>query len=1119
MKVFLKLGSSDLVCQTRIFEGESIHGILARENIQNDEDLQLVIWGGSSISLFTKAKFRSLLEGNEKGFTDLATVAPDWILDVTWSSWDHLSCHFVTAHNTVFRARLAESKERTVVETLSSPSRSILYSAHLICEDARILVAAGTVFGEIIVWECGSSGSNQVLFTFTGHEGSIFGVNISDLAYLADGSKGRLLASCSDDRTIRVWDLAPRTALSAKEEDSVLRETGFGQNNGAGSAERCIATMMGHASRIWSVKFLSSVTSDLPHSRPELFRLLSFGEDSTVRLWELDLVASTWSSDTKSANYSNPRAAIATHLETFAFHSGKHIWSAALRGRTQIAAGGADGKISQFTIDIDRRLAQVPTHTNCDDLIEQLNTRSSHSWDIECIPPWTKETISSNVEPQPVPPSDFESLEIGTPLVVPKKKKKPAKISKDGFNQYAIVSADILLVTTNFGRVLRKQREKNLDWQEIELPEAGNNDLRSYAVVKAIPEYGLVYLAGSNGKIYRWHDVDELTLAGEVIGKIADMFKIYRPSTKTFELFVTVLGGSTATLFQIDDSYEEKGKFLHCINFSIPAKFVVTSAGMSNKIFILGSRSGSLAIYDPEHPEEPLTLWTSAKRHSEDAITSIIPIEPLTPLSTINYFLTTCRDGTYSIFSYRTGDKTTPKTKDVKLQIVHQGSPPFGPMIEAAWFEGGDLYMYGFRGKNFIVWNETKQWEILSIECGGAHRSYAYLPVEGRHIGGQLVYTKASEMRYHRNINGSHRIMKSGGHGREIKACAVSTNQKFVATGAEDTTIRIWEYKGCNSLLKNQFCCKAVVQKHTTGIQHLQWYNSKYLFSSGGNEEFFVWAIETIPGFGIGIVCEATCPDQSEEKDLRIMSFDVSEYSFSNSDADDKLLISMAFSDSTIHTYTYSRDEGFYLLAKGRYTSACLMQIRHLNITGNEIHILTAATDGRLVLWTATCHGTQEVSATFAILSTKTVHQNSIKSLDIIPSNDRFLVATGGDDNAFGISVYSKQNVLDAPVSFVVRNAHAAAITGICFVSAKSCEDGSQNVRVVSSSNDQRVKEWNISVHFEEEEECRVTIRRTGNVFTNVADIGDVVPLISGKEDKVLIVGNGMEVWKVSCKS
>ena len=121
------------------------------------------------------------------------------------------------------------------------------------------------------------------------------------------------------------------------------------------------------------------------------------------------------------------------------------------------------------------------------------------------------------------------------------------------------------------------------------------------------------------------------------------------------------------------------------------------------------------------------------------------------------------------------------------------------------------------------------------------------------------------------------------------------------------------------------------------------------------------------------------------------MSFDVTALPSHDSDNEngERLLISLSYSDSTIRTYAYTKTSGFTLLATGRYTSSCLMQLRHIT-SAESICILTAATDGNLTLWKAppmSKHNTDNDQLT--ILSTRKVHQSSIKSLDMAITTDK----------------------------------------------------------------------------------------------------------------------------------
>lgn len=1132
---FLKIFAAQearLLYQCEIFHGQIIHGIAVRHVVDHAVGLQAVIWGGSSLNLLSEQEFDRILDQNVSSVANAAISASDWILDVAVSPFDALSCVLVTAHNTVIRARLGHSTHAPILETLHSPSRSILYSAHLTWESpSRVMVAAGTVFGEIIVWQCSpsdeaSSEASRLLFTFTGHEGSIFGVNISP-PIIGSHACNRLLASCSDDRTIRIWNLSADSKDWSPAATAVrARETGFGGNgtrmDSTESKNSYLAMAMGHASRIWRVKFLGDQSTPLDLSA---ISILSFGEDSTVQQWSLRIDS--------SAQISVSRIQISArldHLRTFAFHSGKHIWSTAMQRRDSstaiIATGGADGKISMYEMTpsscltaTESPLLENPTLPSPGEKATLDDLNWGRSWELdEILKEFALKRVVENPRLERPSSSSVEKSEENNDAK-PAKKPTAKKVLKDSFNRYAFVAENELLTTTTSGRVLLCHIGSKMHWSEVTPPESGSEDLRSYAVLVGLPEIGLACLAGANGSIYIYRHRQALLKSGKVEGKVADMFTVFDPQKRSFELLVTTLGGTDATLFSFDLAGPQVQLVENAV-FNLPHRFVVTSAGRNNGMLVMGSRSGSLALYTTNCPSSPIHIWKPPSNIPTDAITTITSLPSSDNLrnSSSKYFLTTSRDGFYAIF-LTTAFQNIGNNAHVAIRQVHKSAPPFGPLIEKGWFEAKELFLYGFKGKNFIVWNETEHCEITNVECGGSHRSYAYSPVRGI-SGGYFVYTKASKLYLHSHQNSSHKIVKAGGHGREIKACAVSEDHTLIATGAEDTSIRIWQ---CNKTLRFQtsLVCQSVVQKHSAGIQHLQWHGSEYIFSSGGNEEFFIWAVEQIPGYGIGIICEATCPEPSEERDLRVMIFDITSLSrSSDSQTGSRLRISLAYSDSTIRTYTYSKSDSFHLVGIGRYTSSCLTQIRHLQIKDDEMSMLTASTDGKLALWRAMFisdpRGVPK-PVQLEIISTQRLHQSAIKSLDCLRLKQHILVATGGDDNALGISAYPISGFTPAtiPMCFILRSAHAAAVTGLSFLHDPETESGEGGrIQLVSSGNDQKVIAWDVNWDNDHGETCMVQLKKTGEAFTPVADVGDVVAL--GLDSRVLVVGNGMEVWKVA---
>ncbi|KAG9236458.1 WD repeat protein-like protein [Amylocarpus encephaloides] len=1167
LKVF-DAKTSDLISQCEIFQGQTVHGITVNKSSHGNDELSLVLWGGHELALIGRKDVEQILDQSLNSVTNKSTTITDWIFDAAISEHDSSTCVIVTAHNALLKATFRLAGQEPWVEHLPSPSESILYSAQVLWDTpSRILVAAGTVFGEVIVWEGhasdGEFGDVRTLFTFTGHEGSIFGVNISPPVSIQGKSNTRLLASCSDDRTIRIWDLsALPTENGSKQTGLLLRETGFGGNERGVeadvSAERGLAVVMGHASRIWSVRFLASESEGSGDSN---INVLSFGEDSTTQQWNLRSTGNQTTPITQDTLHQKVQPTSGSshtleHVRTFAFHDGKHIWSSALRHLLDddydLLTGGSDGKISQYPVYISDATSQSPCKEDSSDDVTSPTWSMSHS-EIETSSAWDLDEIlkclplpldSSHHVSDQLPDSALHATEDSVPNEVqPKKRKRPKKTIKDAFNRYAFVSQDKFLMTTNFGRILSGQVGHSLTWEEISLPAEGKDDLRSYAIVEGFPEISLAFLAGAGGRIYAYSTDWAPIEIGKVPGKVADMFKIWDQGKVTFKLLATTLSTRDAIIFSISTSRLTRSERLAQVSFQLPPDFVVTSSSMCDAYIVLGSRKGSLAVYDIMVFDEPVHIWEDTGFSGGDAITTILPLTAQPAASShTTHFLTTGRNGVYSIF-VMSNKKNDEGEVSVELHPVHRGTPPFGPMIESAWFDGSDLILYGFKSKDFVVWNETKQYEIASVECGGAHRSYAYSPRQDVSDSGHFIFTKASKLYIYSQAQPSHKVAKPGGHGREVKACAVSRDKTLVATGAEDTTVRIWRYHDDGpSTLGRNFGCQVTIQQHTAGIQCLQWYGSEYLFSSGGNEEFFIWSVENIPGYGIGVVCEATCPDQSGDRDLRIMNFDVAEAPAAlRNPGHTTLLISLAYSDSTIRIYIYDKVLGYTLIGTGKYSSSCLTQINHLKIMDNSILFLTASTDGYLPIWKLPIRARpKDLSMDengensfhpspprLEMISSSRVHQNAIKSLDFmastptIDSSGFIIVVTGGDDNALAISVRTLDRFNPEARSFILRSAHAAAITGVCIVSEPPTDGASNTFRVVSTSNDQRVKEWQICVEQSAEGVFTADIKMTGNVFTPVADIGDIAVLKHATRDnksegKVIIVGNGMGVWNTS---
>jgi WD repeat-containing protein 6 len=1107
------VSSREIIVQEQAFEFQSIHGIKvqdAADDQNNVGSFSLLIWGGRSIAL---ARFGfSSIGPTEEYSTPSLQVGPeneafDWILDASFAASAHASSNIayaVTAHNAVFALRAGHSQASSVVffHVANGPD-SILYSAHIKpMSTTTLLVAAGTVFGEVILWSCyldtsGVNGAeerwrNHVLNVFHGHTGSIFGVSLSDGVGMVERHRQRrLLASCSDDRTLRLWDVgdcdgAPKSELDMS--GRLLRTTW--QKACQSIDKASIATTWAHSSRIWGVKFMSSGDGSCANS----WQLISRGEDATCQIWEATLEGPTRSTDETDRRRINM---LFKHADTDHYHSGKHIWSFSQyleKSGSTIVTGGSDGAIIARTVTAQNaKPCYLSIKTPFCDLLENLEGDFEHDGSM---------SVKSN----------------------------------DSIRQYVLVSGDAILATTNQGRVVKGTIDANIKYPDHSLSITWSLliqavELRGFAVMASDTAEGVVYIGSASGNLWMYHhglrSIQLLTIINQ---KISNIFK--GSSTTTDDettgryLLVASANSMTAKLLQITQSSHEPNcsRVSKSVDLSLPPTFQLTVflEAPSGSHLILGSRSGALAIYQDVNSETDAIVPAICIRHihGSDSVTCLqhLRAENDNKKDTLHYdLMSTGKDGSYAIHRV-TFQNLESRGKHPTLITLHRSYPPFGPNIEGVYAImkspfAVDLILYGFDRTNFVVWNESLNSEVMSIPCGGAHRSWAYLAnsvilFQSRSDrGGCFVWTKAGDFNLAKFDVPAHRVMQPGGHGREIKAMALHSgmfrygdNDRsdtcLVATGAEDTAIRLWAVATSNRQTHartqpDNISCIRILKKHTTGVQHLA-FCKDFLFSSSGFEELFIWKINfDVSVVGVGAVFQAALPKCAAVSDLRITSFEVTcldDNQVSDAALEIKhFLIYAAYSNSLIRVFKYTTDEvllsedRFQLLAEGCYNSTCLTNLHRL--PGCCPCFLTSSTNGAVAAWPVAAQHVKarDPPAQLSYIAEHSIHQNAILALQSIQFTPEYhLLLTGGDDNAFGITLIvhsgsetSEPSEPDEALSsprfgtLLIPRAHAAAITALEVLGA-SFEDSVAILTAATAGNDQLLKVWRITVALDE---------------------------------------------------
>lgn len=869
-----------LVAELKAFKRNNIHGFaILNQTAQNAEHVQLVAWGGQSVRVIdlVHAKQTTLSAASAE------FLAPDWVLAGCATNEDDNQCaYLVTAHNALIALHVFQadpsSKYRNALHLhqLGTSVKSMLYSAHTVqLSPSHVLVAAGTVFGEIIVWSCFvsspeslcSDAVSSIHHFFTGHEGSIFGVEISPTIPNLGNKPGRLLASCSDDRTVRIWDIsdcdgASPTDPSAYSTDGFeLRSTGFGAVRELGS-EPCITKAFGHIARIWGIHFMSTVTVD--HGK---LRLVSRGEDAQCLLWDL-----TWKQTSQGPEFG------LREISSFHYHTGKHIFSLSMHevdGRIVVHTGGNDGAIKTFKIDEEG-------------------------------------DVSSNA----IAPAPSNNQ--------PKKSKKEVL-----FKAFDFIAPDCFIATSVNGEVqLGHVGRKNLAELGMQ-PEVSKevlcveDDLRGYSVISSLPSKGVALLGNARGLIRLYdHQSKSLVKAVQTDQRPLGLFALdsdpdmSSPSVSFVASYVATDRANLFTVTRREGLEPQVQNVPLCLLY--PSEVQCASPVCGGQYLVLGFKNGSLAIYRIPSPDDSfadlLRPVTSIRLiHGDEGVNYITPFSSQTHDngSSTDYLLTCGRDGNYCVHEIT----TNPSTNSFNFQTAHRSSPAANQNIEGTYFDkaSDDLMLYGFRGMDFVVWNETMQSEVARFFCGGARRNWAFQPSLGSAGDGLFIWHQSGFncRRVHAEAS---RPLRAGGHGREIKSMesfnATDAGKKTIfATGAEDTTVRLFApMQPGKEDLWGAFKSLRVLKKHRAGLQQVGWSkNGEYLFTSSGYEEFFAWRISWIPRFGAATLLVGVAPKEDPDSECRVTSFDTLEVR--EPDGQFGFLVVLAFPNSVIKVIPFQAQE------------------------------------------------------------------------------------------------------------------------------------------------------------------------------------------------------------------
>ena len=1055
--VFSFEGEGSASIRQTVLVEQTIHFILHIKTLDRHHENWLMVYGGRQVALVT------LYSTDELDLLQVKVVdhiyMGDWILCAETSSENPSVAYLLTSNNVLIETCIDFDAQALCTSAICTNLGTFLYSACIEVIDRHfLLIASGTAFGEILTWSCRFDESLQAWTShpwrnYLGHKGSIFGLCISPLL---GRTSTHILASCSDDRTVLLWDLdgllLHRSSLARRDQDmtSNLFET----------CEKYLTKTWAHLSRVWHINIFSNMSGSLI--------LVSAGEDGQIQTWQIEI-------SPESVYTLSPR-------DQDRHHTGKNIWAVNWTREEQITtyySGGADGRIvSRRTLpngQFDAGKQDVSLHFSEIFLSKNLSA-SSNKLDLKMYNLGIEGMILATTGDGKLIQQSNKQLDEGWRVL---------------YSSPGVQALTICQKSLPFGLFAFDPTRKAVFY--VEVNTANMHYVKSYAE-RSVSALWTV-----------WHNVAEISTSWKAC------LVVYRFGDDKLELLWVKMSNSQM--------------YCQTTRISLPKAFLLTSAiyDPNATTFCCGSRTGEVAIYrEVTAKVDHAVTATVLHVHENDCVTSLKIVSALNNDVKHNktcYILSTGRDGAYCVLQHNDSSDA---------QVMHQARPPFGPYLEQAYLVSRkdaqpEVLLSGFHGRSFVVWNETQQLQVMSVDCGGAHRSWAFQP-ERDSNGGTFVWTQAGAFRSYQQKKESHAFKRTGGHGREIKALASHRRNKsdwLIATGSEDTDIRLFQ---CDPRSTKLLKHAAVLRRHTTGLQALRFIQSgSILISAGGMEELFAWRLSHVPVIGQAAVFCGQWLQDGPTSDARIMSISVKDTSEMST------TIAVALSSGMIRLLRFTQGDSttadrFELLGQVCSNTICITQVCLLYSHDEELRILHGATNGRMGLTLISPSSVSDEQSTTEIHK---VHDNAITSMvDLVISESLNLVVTAGDDNSLVFTLIC-ENQTSTFTSIRIPKAHAAAITAIAAFHSPQNQEGKLCFTFLTGSNDQRIIIWCAKIDLgrlrdgavlstTDIPEC-IDIIMVGERYTNVADLSSI-QILSDESESVqtaLIAGVGMELVEI----